>query len=437
MTDARTHDSHSDGPETELRLPRVVLPQPPEPDATKDAPRWRRIAAQALVLWVVTRVAYLILGAFALILPQTHAARGAGFFGVWQRFDTNWYLSIATEGYHIPQQVAFFPVYPALIRITSIFLGGNSFAAALLVANLGALTALIALGGLAAWEMPNQRAATWAMLTLLIYPFSFFAAAAYPDGVFLTFTALCILFARQGRWRRAAVMALLAGATQSTGIALIALLAWEWLRQQGLLQFTQWRALLASGRVQAARAWLRALEQASRREWAGLLAVAAVPGAIAALGVFAAVRFHQPTVIFDVRHDYWGTQSAPIWTTLDREITHMLSAPFASDAQIIMLLDLISLALATGALIALCRRIPVAYTLYMVSLLYLCVAQPAASGAQVLAGPGRYLVAAIPLFLGSQALLKRRPRVRAALIYLGIALQCYIALRFLTGTLIE
>jgi Gpi18-like mannosyltransferase len=59
------------------------------------------------------------------------------------------------------------------------------------------------------------------MLAVLIYPFSFYLTAAYTEGLFLTFAILCLLFARQGRWRLAAVMALLAGATRPTGVALI------------------------------------------------------------------------------------------------------------------------------------------------------------------------------------------------------------------------
>jgi hypothetical protein len=115
----------------------------------------------------------------------------------------------------------------------------------------------------------------------------------------------------------------------------------------------------------------------------------------------------------------------------------MLQAPFGSDSQIIMVLDVLCLALATGGVIALIRRMPMSYILYIVGLLYLCVAQPAAVAVQVLQGPGRYLVAAFPLFLALGGLLERRPRLRMVLVGVGVVIQCYIAMRFLTGTLIE
>jgi hypothetical protein len=275
------------------------------------------------------------------------------------------------------------------------------------------------------------------MVALLIYPFSFFLAAAYTEGLFLTFTTLALLYARQGRWRLAAVMALLAGATRPTGVALIAPLAWEWLRQQGLLQPEQWRSLLRSGRAQVARDWLRALAQASRRQWAGLLAIAAVPAFIVALAAFTGLRFHHPSLIVNVRRDYWGLVSTPIWRTMVRELTDLVVLPFGSTTQIVLLLDMLCIVAATYGVIALCRRTPVAYTLYMIGLLYVSTAQATISGPHPLQGPGRYLLASIPLFLALGGVLERRPRLRVALICLGVALQWYVALSFLTGTLIE
>jgi hypothetical protein len=438
MTDARLHDTAPGGKaDTALRLPRVVMPQPASGAISTARLPWRRIALTALIPWAVTRLAYGILAGIAQYVLLARKTPGVTFFTVWQRFDTNWYIGIATGGYYFPQQIAFFPLYPALIHLVSFVTGGNALYAALIVANLSVLTALIAIGALAAWESRDQRAAPWAMLAVLIYPFSFYLTAAYTEGLFLTFAILCLLFARQGRWRLTAVMALLAGATRPTGVALVAPLAWEWLRQQGLLEPEQWRGLLRAGRAQVAASWLGSLSRAMRRSWVGLLAVAAVPAFVGALGVFAGLRFKHPLLIVNVRRDYWGLVSAPVWRTIPREIAHMFRAPLGSDPQIIMVMDLLCLTLAAGAVIALVRRMPVSYILYMVSLLYLCVAQPAAVALQVLQGPGRYLVAAFPAFLGLGSLLARRPRLRVALICIGVAIQCYIAMRFLTGKLME
>lgn len=439
MKDARFDGDATDVDETALRLPRVVMPQPSTDPATRGVVPWRIIAIGALIPWSVSRLAYLVVTAIGGALPPaTSATRGPGFLGVWERFDSNWYIGIAAHGYAIPQQIAFFPFYPLLIKLFSVVMGGNMLYAALFISNLSALSALIALGGFAAWEARDSSLARWTMLALLIYPFSFFLFAAYTEGLFITFSALCLLFARQGRWRWAAVMALLAGATRPTGAALVIPLAWEWMRQCGLLQSAQWSELLHGNRAQVAQRWLRELAQAARTQWDGLLAVAAVPAFILGLGAFAGIHFHHPMLIINVRRDYWGLTSTPVWVSLPREISHIFRAPFGSWPQIIMLLDVLSLAAATGAVIALFRRMPVMYTLYMAGLIYLCIAQPATPSAlQVYQGPGRYLMASIPLFPVLGRALERHPRWRVALICVGLALQAYLAIHFVTGKLME
>src|SRR5487761_2064091 len=167
MTDTPLHRATIEDADTVIRLPKVVLPLADDPRAAaafRRALPWRSITLQALVAWLLTRVGYVLLTAIAHGLPQRRPAQGVGFLGLWQRFDTNWYISIATQGYHSPPQIAFFPVYPALMRLASALLGGHTLVAALVVANLGALAALIGFGGLAAWELRDARAATYAII---------------------------------------------------------------------------------------------------------------------------------------------------------------------------------------------------------------------------------------------------------------------------------
>lgn len=437
MTDTRPYDASPDDSNTALRLPKVVLPQPASSPVASYVLPWRRIIVNAVVAWVVTRVAYVLLTVVANHLPPQRPTVGSGFFAVWQRWDTNWYISIATQGYHSPPQIAFFPVYPALMRAMSALLGGHILLAGLIVANLGALAALIGMGALAAWETRDARMATYAIVAVLIYPFSFYLTAAYTEGLFLAFTAFSLLFARQGRWRLAAVMALLAGATRPTGAALAPALAWEWLRQQGLLDPQEWSAALRPERMRFARDWLRRLIISLRHDWAGVLAIAAVPAFMVGMVLFIWLRFGHPSLIVNVRRDYWGLVSAPIWKTLFDEVVNTIRGPFGSVFQITMALDLASLAAGAYVVLTRWRRTPFAYTLYMIGLLYLCVAERTSGGIQVLQGPGRYLVGAVPMLLALGDLLERRPRLAVALICVCLAIQCYIALQFLTGIGIE
>lgn len=436
--------------DTQPRLPRVVAPQPAPSGAPRErAIAWRAIALRALVLWAATRFAYLAFTYFTVSLPFVRPAQGTGFFGPWQRFDTNWYLSIALGGYTQPQQIAFFPLYPALIRLFAFVPGVSGLGAALIVSNLATLAALVGMGALVAWETRDlgERggdeaggaggAPTRAMVYLLAFPFAFFLTAAYTEGVFIASVAFLLLFARQGRWGLATLFALAAGATRPTGVAVILPLAWEWARQYGLLDPTIWRAALARRRVDALRPLVGRVLVAARRGWLGLLSVCAVPACFLLFMVYAGLRFGHPLLVINAHRDYWGTVSAPPWTAMAREVGNLVAAPAASPQQVIMLLDVMTIAVVAALIATLWRSLPVMFNLYMLSLLYVAIGEPTAKGLQVLQGPARYLLPSLPLFLALSVKLERRPALAQALIALGFLLQAYIALRFLTGVLVE
>src|ERR1700689_4522675 len=56
--------------------------------------------------------------------------------GVWERFDTLWFLRIAQHGYDQPMAVTFYPLYPAAIRLVSTLI--PAAAAALAVSTVAA-----------------------------------------------------------------------------------------------------------------------------------------------------------------------------------------------------------------------------------------------------------------------------------------------------------
>ena len=441
----------TDAADAALRLPPVLLPQDDTSiHATPYRWRipWRRICLNALALWAITRVIFLAFTYLAAGLPQTTALPFPGltqttpnpnvsFLSVWGRFDTEWYLSIAQQGYARPEQLAFFPFYPALIRLCSFLLGGNLLLTALVISNLATLAALIGLGALVAWEERDDGASTRAMILMLAFPFAFFLAAAYTESIFIAIAVFCLLFARQGRWGWATLFATLAGATRPTGVILILPLAWEWLRQNGLLDLPLWRATLLHRERHALvqlgqRAW-----QALRSRWIGLTSLVVIPAFFVLFMAFAWLRFGHPLLVFNVHRDYWGLINAPVWTTIVRELKAIVAAPYASSVQVIMVLDCVTIAVVALAVVVLWRSLPGIYTILMLCLLYLSVAQPTALGAQVLQAPGRFLLPAIPIFMGLSVKLERRPALAGALIIIGCALQGYIALRFLTGVLVE
>ena len=100
------------------------------------------------------------------------------FLSIWQRFDTNWYLSIAERGYGAVSGDKYFPpLYPALIRLVGFFTG-DLFFAGLLISHLASLLVIRLLYNFfGEWLPPviSKRA----FLFFLIFPASYYLFAAY------------------------------------------------------------------------------------------------------------------------------------------------------------------------------------------------------------------------------------------------------------------
>jgi hypothetical protein len=107
------------------------------------------------------------------------------------RWDAEWYLSIAIDGYHLnddlPSSAAFFPGYPVPMRWLGLVLG-DTVLAGLLLAFAAGLAALLAMH---AWVRSlGKPALAWpATVVLAITPFSMYLyGPLYADGLLLAAT---------------------------------------------------------------------------------------------------------------------------------------------------------------------------------------------------------------------------------------------------------
>lgn len=169
------------------------------------------------------------------------------------RWDTGFYLSIADEGYRyegVPlPSVAFFPLFPVLIRAVTPLVG-DSLLAGLLVANVALLGATMLLYRLVQdeWGVAVADRAVW---YLLIFPTAFFGSAIYSESLFLLTAIGALYLARKGHWGFAAVLGILAALTRLVGLLIAPMLLAEWWmqhRRPGPGQ-PSWRALLAPALV--------------------------------------------------------------------------------------------------------------------------------------------------------------------------------------------
>jgi hypothetical protein len=393
---------------------------------TTNGIHWRPIVLQATAVWAATRVAYAVFTYFAVVLnigpltSQTHSVPANLLLQSWQRWDTNWYLFIAVQGFHIPQTAAFFPLYPLLVHLAILSIGQqHALVAALIVANVGTLGAFIAVGLLAAGELGNEAAAWRTLRVFIAYPLAFFLTAAYTEGTFIAFAVGTLFAARRGQWGWAALLAFLASLTRPTGAALLLPLLYEYGRQHEWWRREHWQP----------RQWLPLMRGVARIEAATV--IGAVPLAFGIYSSFCWVRFGDPIMWLRAERIYWGHVRTPLWQTLGGAAHLAFGQPGLSDMQARALVNLVPvLAVGLLSLIAI-RRTPLMFTLYTCGLLYLALASPDPNGNNWVTSDGRYMLAAAPMFLLLSDWADRRPWLDMLLVTGGMLVQALLAAVFL------
>jgi hypothetical protein len=149
--------------------------------------------------------------------PVVHGLSGM-LLGVWQRHDTIHYLRIAAGGYSSPDLTAYYPLFPLLVRLVGILVGGNYLLASLIVSNAAALLAIAVCYRLFCDEL-GEDAARRATAYLVFFPppsfcslrtasrwrfcslYSSFGAHAAADGALLPWRPSSVLSFVSRAWR--------------------------------------------------------------------------------------------------------------------------------------------------------------------------------------------------------------------------------------------
>lgn len=191
---------------------------------------------------VIVRSASLAVGFLANLVLDTARPRGfellfsynrfAEVFGAW---DSGWYWDIATRGYHFSSEgqssVAFFPLYPMLMRAFAAPFGGGEGAtwlAGVLISLVAYAFGLLALHRLTARMSGSREIARRTVLCVAVFPWSLFYGRVYAESLFLLTSVLAVGRAYEGRWQAAGWWGALATLARPNGILIglpLALLA--------------------------------------------------------------------------------------------------------------------------------------------------------------------------------------------------------------------
>lgn len=334
------------------------------------------------------------------------AAKLMETFGAW---DSGWYLAIARFGYSWDptrqSSIAFFPLYPLVIRALAWPFGGSERAfwlAAILVSHASFFLGLLVLHRLCWQWFGDREAARRAVLYVAVFPFAYFFTEVYTEALFLLLSVGAIGAAVSRRWTLAGVLGFLCALSRPNGVLLavpLALLAIEGRPRVGTLV---------------------------RR----LAAVCLVPAGLATYSAFA-YRLSGDPLAWLHAQAHWGySVGNPPWLELMRMLDalatrgiygYLLSEPLTPYYLVHGIVALLFVAL----LPSVCVRLGAPLGAYVALSLYL----PLSGNA--LEGIGRYCATLFPVFMFLGASTSKRAH-EAILVIGGLLLSLFAGL-FVTG----
>jgi Gpi18-like mannosyltransferase len=223
------------------------------------------------------------------------------------RFDSAWYNEIIQTGYsYNPEKqsnVAFFPLYPILVKAIASLTSLSVPIAGLLLSNLCLIFALIFVYKISNIYL-NKRGSEKVLILMLVFPTSFFYSCFYTESLYLLTTAACFYFFLNKKYFWSGFFGFFASLTRVTGVIIFLAFAiellWKYLKKKEL----------------------------PRRESLFLLLI---PCGLIAYMVFLAWKFNEPLAFIKVQ-DLWGRDERvfPLITLINywRNINFM----FAKDA---------------------------------------------------------------------------------------------------------
>ncbi len=181
---------------------------------------------------------------------HTFQTQGWDLKSIHSRWDSYWYHDIARNGYSVKgddqlSNIVFFPLYPFLISVMAIFLGGDLILAGWLISSLFILLSSIYLYKIVK-EFHSEADPVLTVLLLLIFPTAFFLTSVYTESTFLFFSLAAFYYTLKKQYLLASIFGFFAALTRITGLLLFLPLLFEYIKEhkKSFLKFTLFEFLL-------------------------------------------------------------------------------------------------------------------------------------------------------------------------------------------------
>ena len=197
------------------------------------AARFNQTVREVSLDFLITRTAIIVIAELAAVIIGQRAGQHVQessnlLLNVWGRWDAVHYLTIASQGYQ-GTDMAFFPLFPLLIKILG-KLVGNHLVAGILISNASFFFGLLYLYKLLEHEY-DRSVARRAIFYVSIFPSAVFFSAVYTESLFFMLTVASFYYMRAHRWWFAGAIGLLAAMTRVEGVLLVVPFLMEWYSQ--------------------------------------------------------------------------------------------------------------------------------------------------------------------------------------------------------------
>lgn len=305
----------------------------------------------------------------------------------WARWDGAWYVLIAESGYaFVPDStvqqentVAFFPLYPLLIR-AGMLLINNGLLVGIILSNTCFLLALMVLHRLAeAYFDPSV--ASRSVLYIAIFPTALFFSAIYTESLFLLLSLLAAWYSLQKRWALAALSGAVASATRAQGVFLIFLIGFEWAKSNRWLITTASKSTLKHNFINSLRSNL-----------GGLVCLALIPTGLLLYMLYLHLTFGNALAFNDAQRAWDRQTVGPLNAILSVLATTFSNKPNLAILPYYHILEIAGFFVGLALSIWVYRRMGLGYGMYCFISLWV-----AASGR--IQGQLRFSVVLFPLFM--------------------------------------
>jgi Gpi18-like mannosyltransferase len=193
-----------------------------------------RNTQKLLIFLIATRILILILPwlTITLLFPEGPHLNFLNFTQTsWNRWDALHYLYLAQNWYtnagDAANFIVFFPLYPLLLKLL-ILIRLDPVIPGIILSSTFFMIGSYFFYKLVALDFP-ERIARWAVISVAIFPTSYFLNSPYTESLFFLIFSLTLYLVRKGKWALSGVLAGLGAATRPFGVLLLPTLLIEWL----------------------------------------------------------------------------------------------------------------------------------------------------------------------------------------------------------------